>query len=64
MHYGFSWFWESVLFQASDAHFFPLSPPIMNLILLIHQSLKIWVTLKLKTIHLDKLFGVAPNDTT
>ena len=36
----------------------------MNLILLIHQSLKIWVTLKLKTIHLDKLFGVAPNDTT
>ena len=55
---------ESLFFSKLLMYFFPLSPPIMNLILLIYQSLKIWVTWKLKTIHLDKLFGVMPNDTT
>ena len=55
---------ESLFFSKLLMHFFSLSPPIMNLILLTYQSLKIWVTWKLKTIHLDKLFGVMPNDTT
>jgi hypothetical protein len=37
----------------------------MNLILLIYEWLKIWVTWKLKTIHMDKLFGIImPNDTS